>query len=61
MRTPSSLEATGASENDVQIMIPVSDEELVAPTMARLGTPEVPLDRSQFEAYRFLRLSMLKL
>ena len=43
MRTPSSLEATGASENDVQVMIPVSDEELVAPTMAGFGTPEVPL------------------
>ena len=53
MRTPSSLEATGASENDVQVMIPVSDEELVAPTMAGFGTPEVPLDGSRFEAYRF--------
>ena len=53
VRTPSSLEATGASENDVQVMIPVSDEELVAPTMAGFGTPEVPLDGSRFEAYRF--------
>ena len=53
VRTPSSLEATGASENDVQVMIPVSDEELVAPTMAGLGTPEVSLDGSRFEAYRF--------
>ena len=34
-------------------MIPVSDEELVAPTMAGFGTPEVPLDGSRFEAYRF--------
>ena len=34
VRTPSSLEATGASENDAQVVIPVSDEELVAPTMA---------------------------
>ena len=53
VRTPSSLEATGASENEVQVMIPVSDEELVAPTMAGFGTPEVPLDGSRFEAYRF--------
>ena len=53
VRTPSSLEATGASENDLQVMIPVSDEELVAPTMAWFGTPEVPLDGSRFEAYRF--------
>ena len=53
VRTPSSLEATGASENDVQPMIPVPDEELVAPTMAGFGTPEVPLDGSRFEAYRF--------
>ena len=45
MRTPNSLEATGAFENDVQVVIPVSDEELVA--------PEVPLDGSRFEAYRF--------
>ena len=52
VRTPSSLEATGASEKDVQVMIPVPDEELVAPTMAGLGTPEVPLDESRFEAYR---------
>ena len=52
-RTPSSLEATGASENDVQVLMPVSDEELVPPTMAGFGTPEVPLDRSQFEDYRF--------
>ena len=36
VRTPSSLEATGASENDAQVVIPVSDEELVAPTMAGL-------------------------
>ena len=34
-------------------MIPVSDQELVAPTMAGFGTPEVPLDGSRFEAYRF--------
>ena len=53
VRTPSSLEATGASKNDVQVMIPVSDEELVAPTMSGFGTPEVPLDGSRFEAYRF--------
>ena len=53
VRTPSSLEATGASENDVQVVIPVSDEELVAPTMAGFGTPEVPLDGSRFQAYRF--------
>ena len=53
VRTPSSLEATGASEEDVQVMIPVPDEELVAPTMAGFGTPEVPLDGSRFEAYRF--------
>ena len=53
VRTPSSLEATGASENDVQFVIPVSDEELVAATMAGFGTPEVPLDGSRFEAYRF--------
>ena len=30
---PSSPEATGASEKDVQGLLPVSDEELVAPTM----------------------------
>ena len=53
VRTPSSVEATGASENDVQVMIPVSDEELVAPTMAGFGTPEVPLDGSRLEAYCF--------
>ena len=54
VRTPSSLEATGASENDVQVLMPVSNEELVAPTMAGFGTPEVPVDGSRFEAYRFL-------
>ena len=43
----------GASENDVQVLMPVSDEELVAPTMAGFGTPELPLDGSQFEAYHF--------
>ena len=53
VRTPSSLEATGASENDVQVLMPVSGEKLVAPTMAGFGTPEVPLDGSRFEAYRF--------
>ena len=53
VRTPSSLEATGASQNDVQVLIPVPDEELVAPTMAGCGTPDVPLRRSRFEAYRF--------
>ena len=53
MRTPSSVEATGASEKDVQVLMPVSDEELVAPTMAGFGTPEVSLDGSRFEAYRF--------
>ena len=53
VRTPSSLDATGASENDVQVLIPVSDEELVAPIMAGFGTQEVPLDGSRFEAYRF--------
>ena len=53
VRTPSSLEATGASENEVQVLMRVSDEELVAPTMAGFGTPEVPLDGSRFEAYRF--------
>ena len=53
VRSPSSLEATGASENDVQVLMLVSDEELLVPTMARFGTPEVPLDASRFEAYRF--------
>ena len=53
VRTSSSLEATGASENDVQVLMPVSDEELVAPTMAGFGTPEVPLDGCRFKAYRF--------
>ena len=52
-RNPGSREATGASENDVQVLMLVSDEELVAPTMAGSGTPEVPLDGSRFEAYRF--------
>ena len=64
VRTPSSLEATGTSENDAQVMIPVSDDELVAPTMAGFGTPEVPLDGSQFGPIVFLCLhvlSMLKL
>ena len=50
---PSSLEATGASGNDLQVLIPVSDEEPVAPTMAGFGTPEVPLDGSQFESLSF--------
>ena len=53
MRTPSSLEATGASETDVQVLMPVSNEEVAAPTVAGFGTPEVPSDRSRFEAYRF--------
>ena len=39
VRTLSSLEATGASENDVQFVIPVSDEELVAPTIGRVWNP----------------------
>ena len=53
VRTPSSLEATGASENDVQVLMPVSDEKLVAPAMAGFGTREVPLDGSRSEAYCF--------
>ena len=53
VRSPSSLDAKGASKNDVQDLMPVSDEELAVPTMAGFGTPEVPLDGSRFEAYRF--------
>ena len=53
VRSPSSLDATGVSENDVQVLMLVSDEELVAPTMAEFGTPEVTLDGSRFEAYCF--------
>ena len=52
-RNSSGLEATGVSENDVQLLMPVSEEKLVVPTMAGFGTPEVPLDGSRFEAYRF--------
>ena len=53
VRASSSRETTSASENNPQVLMPVSDEELVAPTMAGFGTPEVPLDGSRFEAYRF--------
>ena len=53
VRSFSSLEATGVPENDVQVLMPVSDDELVVPTMAGFGTPEVPLDGSRFEACRF--------
>ena len=53
VRASSSRETTGASENDVQVLMPVSDKELVAPTVAGLGTTEVPLDGSGFEAYLF--------
>ena len=52
VRASSSRETTSASENDVQLLMPVSDEELVAPTMAGFGTPEVTLDGSRFAAYR---------
>ena len=41
VRSPSSLEATGVSEKDLQVLMPVSDKELVMPTMAGFGTPEV--------------------
>ena len=53
VRSPSSLEATGGSENYVQVLMPVSDEELVVHTMAGFGSPGVPLDRSPFQAHRF--------
>ena len=51
---PSSLEATGTLEGDVQLLIHVPDGELMAPTMVGSGSPEVPLDGSRFQTYRFL-------
>ena len=41
------------SEKDVQVLMPVSDKELVVPTMTGFGTQEVRLDGSRFEAHRF--------
>ena len=52
VRASSSRETTSASENNVQVLMPVSDEELLAPTMVGFGTPEVPLDESRLQAHR---------
>ena len=40
-------------EDEVHVLVPVLEEEPVVPTLAGFGTSEVPLERSQFEAYRF--------
>ena len=53
VRTPRSLEATGASENDVQVVIPVSDEKLVAPTMAGVWNPRSTSRRISIRSLSF--------
>ena len=43
VRNPSSLEATGAFESDVQLLMPVSDAELVVPTIEAVwGASPIP-------------------